>query len=413
MFIPRPTGGGMLFLTAAVVALGTAFMNVGLVTALIASLMSAFVLAAFLMAFFAAAGFEIRREPAQGGNSLDKISLPVTVRNRTFLYRQPCVIVEKLPFHAGGRGVWEVPALRPHEKIRLEREFTAVRRGCFHLKKIQLIAGDPCGLFRVGKTFRIQGETAVMPAIRPLQDLAAGNGGKLSLTGDGQPQGRAGIGSDFFGVRPYRAGDETRYIHWRLSASKQKLMIREFEAASMERIFLILDSNSALIGQDPAENNFEALVSLAASVTEYFSSQYCILSFFTWYDNHPIQFSGDAAGIRIRILELLTELKPGKKTVETLLADALESIPEGSVLYLLSMSDSPELKGMLRLLEDQHVRLYWICAAKQYFPPVSEDEPMEMVLPPPEERFPQVFGPRLLTFQTSWEELFRDEFEEA
>ena len=413
MFIPRPTGGGMLFLTAAAVALGTAFMNVGLVTALIASLMSGFVLAGFLMAFFAASGFEIRREPSQGGNCGGKIALPLTVRNRTFLYRQPCVITEKLPFHPAGRAVWAVPALRPHEQIRLEREFTAVRRGCFHLKKLQLIAGDPCGLFQVRKTFRLPGETSVMPGIRPLQNLSAGNGGKLSLTGDGQPQGRAGIGSDFFGVRPYRAGDETRYIHWRLSAAKQKLMIREFEAASMERIFLILDTESALIGQDPAENNFEALVSLAASVTEYFSSQYCILSFFTWYDGHPIQFNGDAAGIRIRILELLTELTPGKKPVAALLADTLENIPEGSVLYLLTMSDQPEIKGMLRLLEDHHVRLYWICAAKEYFPPVSDDEPMEMLLPAPEERFPQVFGPRLLTFQTPWEELFRDESEEA
>ena len=409
MFIPRPTGGGMLFILAALIALGTAFMNVGLVTALIAALMSGFVLSGFLLSFFAAAGFEVRREPVLEGNCLEKISLPLTVRNRTFWYRQPCVITEKLPFYPGGRANWAVPALRPHEKILLERSFTAIRRGHFHLKKLQLIAGDPCGLFQVRKTFRLRGEIAIMPQIRSLESPDGGDGGHISLTGEGRPRGHAGNGSDFFGVRPYRAGDEIRHIHWRLSAAKQKLMIREFEATAIEKVFLILDSNAALVGQDPAENNFEALVSLAASITDYFSAHYCMLSFFTSLDNHFIQFNGDAAGIRLKILELLTELQPGRNRVENLLAEVLESIPPGSVLYLLSMSDPPELKNMLRLLEDQDVRLQWVCAAKEYFPIVSEDEPREMLLPAPEERYPQVFGPRLLTFQTVWEKLFRDD----
>ncbi|MBQ6597828.1 MAG: hypothetical protein IJH79_09770, partial [Lentisphaeria bacterium] len=54
MFIPRPTAGGMLFLTAAAVALGSAFMNVGLITALAAALLVSFVLSGFLMSLFAA-----------------------------------------------------------------------------------------------------------------------------------------------------------------------------------------------------------------------------------------------------------------------------------------------------------------------------------------------------------------------
>ena len=69
--------------------------------------------------------------------------------------------------------------------------------------------------------------------------------------------------------------------------------------------------------------------------------------------------------------------------------------------------------GMLRLLEDQDIRLHWVCAAKEHFPVITENEPVEMLLPAPEERFPQVFGPRLMTCLTPWEELFRRETEEA
>ena len=409
MFIPRPTGGGWVFLTAVAVALGTAFMNVGLVSALIASVLAAFAVSAWLLSMFAAAGYEIRRELMQEGRCFEEVSLPLVVRNRTFLFRQPAVISEKLPFYPGGRAFWEIPALKPHETVRLERSMTVVRRGHFHLEKIQIIAGDPCGLFQVRKTFRLSGEMVIQPQIRPLAGLETGTGGELSMTGDGRPLGRSGMGSDFFGVRPYRPGDEIRFVHWGLSASKRKLMVREFEASAIERIVIILDTDSASVGLDSAENNFEALVSLAASIADYFASQYCFLTFYTCFEGNLMQINGDAAGVNVKIMELLTELQPGPNKVDNLLADVLESLPQGAVLYMLTMSDSPALQGMLRILEDQNIQLQWVCAAKDYFPVVSEDEPIEFVLPPEDRRFPKVFGPRLLTCQSHWEDLFRHE----
>ncbi len=406
MFIPRPTGGGMLFLIAAAVALGSAFMNVGLISALVASLLSAFVISGFVMSLFAAFGYEIRRESMLEGNCLDLVSLPLTIRNRTFFFRQPAVIVEKLAFCRGGRLSVELPALKPFQSIRLEREITVVKRGFFHLDRIRLISGDPCGLFRVCRTFRLPAETVIRPRIQSLADLPTGAGSELSLNGDGRPQGRAGLGSEFFGVRPYRPGDEIRYVHWGLSASKQKLMVREFEAAAIDRIIIVLDTEKKSVGMDPAENNFEALISLAASISDFFASQYCYLTFFTILDGNLMMLNGDAAGVRVKVQELLTELQPGSIPLEHLMADVLENLPQNSMLYLLSMSAREPVKGMLRLLEDQEIRLHWICAAKEHFPVISETEPIEMLLPPLEERFPRVFGPRLMTCLTPWEELF-------
>ena len=409
MFIPRPTRGGVLFLCAAAAALGTAFMNVGLVSALIASVTVSFVISGFLLSWLSAAGFELRREPMPEGRCMEKVSLPVVIRNRTFLFRQPAVITERLPFVSGGRSNWELPALGPHQTIRLEREITAVRRGHFHLEKIQIISGDPCGLFQVRKTFRIPGEMVIRPQIRPLHDLPTGCGRQLSMTGDGRLLGHAGLGSDFFGVRPYRPGDEIRFVHWRLSAAKQKLMVREFEASAMEQIVLILDTDAASVGWDPVENNFEALVSLAASISGFFASQYCFLTLYTCFDGNLMLLNGDAAGVNVKVMELLTEIRPCRSNIENLVADVLESLPRNSVLYMLSMTAPPALQEMLRILEDQNIRLQWVCASKEYFPVVSDEDPMEFVLPPEDRRFPKVFAPRLLTCQTRFEELFADE----
>ena len=409
MFIPRPTRGGMLFLCAAAASVAVAFMNVGLVSALIASVTSAFAVSGFLLSWLAASGFELRREWMQEGRCLEKISLPVVIRNRTFLFRQPAVITERLPFCSGGRGNWELPALGPYQTIRLEREITAVRRGHFHLEKIQIVSGDPCGLFQVRKTFRIAGEMVIRPQIRPMHDLTAGSGGQLSLTGDGRPLGHSGMGSDFFGVRPYRPGDEMRSIHWRLSAAKRKLMVREFEASAIDRIVIILDTDAASVGWDPAENNFEALVSLAASISGYFASQYCFLTFYTCFEGNLMQLNGDAAGVHLKIMELLTEIRPGRNKIEDLVADVLENLPQNSILYMLSMTASAELGKMLRVLEDQNIQLQWVCAFKEFFPIISDEDPIEFVLPPGNRRSPQIFAPRLLTCQTRFKDLFADE----
>lgn len=413
MFIPRPTRGGMLFLCAAAAALGTAFMNVGLVSALIAAVLSAFAVSGFLLSWLAAAGFELRRDLMPDGRCLEKITLPVIIRNRTPLFRQPAVITERLPFCPHGRGDWELPALGPRQTVRLEREITAVRRGHFHLDKLQLVSGDPCGLFQVRKSFRITGEIVIQPRIRPLHDLPSGSGGQLSLTGDGRPLGHAGMGSDYFGVRPYRPGDEIRFVHWRLSAAKRKLMVREFEASVMDRIVMIVDTDASSVGWDPAENNFEALISLAASISKYFASQYCFLTFYTYFEGNLMQINGDAAGVHVKIMELLTELQPGRNKIENLVAEVLESLPRNAVLYMLSMTASPVLTDMLRVLEDQNIQLLWVCAAREHFPVVSDEDPMEFVLPPADRRFPQVFAPRLLTCQTRFEELFAHEQSEV
>ena len=172
---------------------------------------------------------------------------------------------------------------------------------------------------------------------------------------------------------------------------------------------MILDTDIASVGCDPAENNFEALVSLAASISSYFSSQYCLLTFYTCFEGNLMQINGDSAGIHIKVMELLTELQPGRNKIENLVADVIEFLPGNSVLYMLTMSNSPALQGMLRILEDQNIQLQWICAAKDHFPIVSDEEPMEFVLPPEDRRFPQAFAPRLLTCQTRFEELFAND----
>ena len=65
--------------------------------------------------------------------------------------------------------------------------------------------------------------------------------------------------ADFHGLRPFRLGDSPRLIHWRTSARRGELLIREFEDEPGEDLFVAVDPAC------PAEG-FEEVVGLAAAL---------------------------------------------------------------------------------------------------------------------------------------------------
>jgi uncharacterized protein (DUF58 family) len=82
---------------------------------------------------------------------------------------------------------------------------------------------------------------------------------------------------EFHGLRPYRPGDSPRWVHWRTSARRGELMVREFEDLPSENLLLVFDPTLVLDEEDlsPAERvadrrwlreQFEQAVSLVATI---------------------------------------------------------------------------------------------------------------------------------------------------
>jgi uncharacterized protein (DUF58 family) len=66
------------------------------------------------------------------------------------------------------------------------------------------------------------------------------------------------------GLRAFRTGDSPRTIHWKTSARRGELMVREFEDAPGDSLLLVLDP--FLPGMPDAEDRFEDAVSFAATL---------------------------------------------------------------------------------------------------------------------------------------------------
>lgn len=134
------------------------------------------------------------------------------------------------------------------------RSLPAVRRGVLAAEDVRLVSGDPAGFFRHSKSLP-GGEVAVVfPRFASLADSLRVREVESFLTAP-----RAGQGGETFGVREYRPGDPLRRIHWRSSARRGELVVREMEPPGLRVAGLLLDATP------PSREAADQLARLAAS----------------------------------------------------------------------------------------------------------------------------------------------------
>lgn len=400
-----PTPRGIVFSLAAIGAVGVALINVGLGTALAAASLMGMVFASFLMALFSLYGFSVTRSPCHDGERGAELNMPLVIRNRGFFFRQAVVVSEKIPFAPDGIFRCVLPPMRPRSQVLFERWVPARRRGFFDLKYVTLIGGDPAGLFSRFRSYRLPAEVMVGPEIIKLGQLPMHLEGRAILSPEGRPLGVSGSGQEFFGIREYRPSDELRFIHWKSTAAKRKLMVKEFEAGSLDQVTVILDTERKYVGADHEENNFEFLLKIAGSIFANLSEMYCRVQFITFTaGGEKLRIRGDASGIYPEILNALAIVQPGKGRLDELLDYGLELIYPNSIFYCLTMSEDEMISSQLEEFTANHIEVRWIMAPRNYFPIIDPELPrvIRKALP---EAASGILKPQVVNFNTNLNEL--------
>jgi len=114
------------------------------------------------------------------------------------------------------------------------------RRGKFILGPAKITKADPCRLMQrdVGQTGR--DEFWVQPRVQMLPALLGG-----------------------LAVRPYRAGDDVRHVHWMATARAGEMMVRQYVDNRQPYASVIVDSNE---GSWASADDFDSALDIAASV---------------------------------------------------------------------------------------------------------------------------------------------------
>jgi uncharacterized protein (DUF58 family) len=164
---------------------------------------------------------------------------------------------------------WFIPHLPGSASLVVRREVLLPRRGRFTGRSLTLSCGYPLGLAHVFRQCEEEQALIVLPRLGHLhQGVLRRLLGRQSPS-LGEARGHAchflTAQAEFHGLRPYRPGDSPRHIHWRTSARRDELMVREFEELPNDNLILIVD---AWCAGDTEEDDpiLERTLSLAATI---------------------------------------------------------------------------------------------------------------------------------------------------
>ena len=187
-----------------------------------------------------------RARRAQVGRALNEVFV---IHNRALLPKLWLEVRDHsdLPGH---RASHVVPALGIRSRYRWYVETPCLVRGEFRLGPLTLLSGDPFGLYlsprQLGSTSRV----IVYPAT-VLVDRFELPMGQLS-GGDAQRRRTHFITTNAAGVRDYVPGDSFNRIHWRTTARRDHLTVKEFELDPLVDIWLFVDLSAASVLEMPS-----------------------------------------------------------------------------------------------------------------------------------------------------------------
>ncbi|HEX7167451.1 MAG TPA: DUF58 domain-containing protein [Acidimicrobiales bacterium] len=166
------------------------------------------------------------------------------------------------PFHRGWRWArFLVPPLLSGATSRAAYRLPTDQRGIFDIGPLEVSLSDPFGLMT--KTYPTAGVTqlTVYPRIDRINALPTSQG-QDPHSGSQRPRALLGAGEEFYALRQYEVGDDTRRVHWPSTARLDELMIRQDEMPWQTRVTILLDVRQLVHDAD----SIELAVSAAASI---------------------------------------------------------------------------------------------------------------------------------------------------
>jgi len=255
-----PTREGWWFLGATLL-LGAAAIDAGInLYFLTFGMMVCLLVAGIALSEIGLAGLRVKRVLPPAVHAGTPYLMGITLENKK--HRLPAFSIEVEDL-IEGRAIdkrcyfLKLPAGRQQETA---YRHTMSRRGRYRLSGFRLATKFPFGLVQRARFVADVDDLWVYPALAPVSPaLLRGLPGRAAAGADVAPS-RQG---EFRELRAFRPGDEPRDIHWRSSARRGVLLVREMEDEQARQATVVLDNDPAL-ARDAGE--FERAVSQTAGL---------------------------------------------------------------------------------------------------------------------------------------------------
>lgn len=174
--------------------------------------------------------------------------------------------------HRGDRRDVERPAgyaatVPPRSRVRVATAQRLLRRGRHRALEVSLETSFPLALATCHQEFTLASDVLVLPRLGTVRNLDALTAHRHGLLYQGVAD--RGDEQEFHGMREWREGESLRRVHWRHSARRGRLLVREFRGEDRPPVHVVLDARIAPRRRTSSRRGaFERAVSLAATLVE-------------------------------------------------------------------------------------------------------------------------------------------------
>jgi uncharacterized protein (DUF58 family) len=223
-----------------------------------------------------------------------------------------------------GSRVIETELGRRGRVLRGRYEIAAAPRGRYRMDGAELVIADPFGLAEARIPLDRADQMLVYPRVYELEGL---------FTDGGTPGGDRGrsmlhrtAGYDLHSIREHQVGESLRRVHWRSTARRRQLMVKELQDTPRDEACVLLDGDAAAVAGISPDSSFDMQVRAAASLLRRMSDagqRSSLVIHAAQRSRHRLGFgSGDWAAV-------LGELAAVEATAPRSLADFLAEASRG------------------------------------------------------------------------------------
>lgn len=256
------------------------------------------------------------------------------------------------------RSPQKIGTLQSGERIFLEYTVKGMR-GLARWGNLSVKATDTLGLFVAKVELPCESELLIVPMFERLDEILMRP--RRTRIFSGQVKARVGgAGIEFFGVREYYPGDERRYLNWKATARRDRLIMNEFEQERVADVIILLDArerSDIVIGNSGL---FEHSVRAALALVHYFTAQGNRVGLLIYGNYLDWTWPGFGRWQRERLLRALAATEKGDKAVfEDLERLPTKLLPAGSQLVFVG----PLLESDAKTIVDLRLRYEVLCIA--------------------------------------------------
>jgi uncharacterized protein (DUF58 family) len=163
-----------------------------------------------------------------------------------------------------GSRVFEAELGRRGRVLRGRYEIANAPRGRYRMDGAELLIADPFGLAEARIPLDRADQMLVYPRVYELEGL---------FTDGGTPGGDRGrsmlhrtAGYDLHSIREHQVGESLRRVHWRSTARRRQLMVKELQDTPRDEACVLLDGEAAAVTGAAPDSSFDMQVRAAASL---------------------------------------------------------------------------------------------------------------------------------------------------